>query len=126
MPVCLECNSEKDIISFSYKNKKLGVRHKRCKECMAIATHKHYIEHKEDYIWRAKRDRKNQKDKKKKIIGDVKLKCVICDEDWPAALDFHHKGQKEKEILISPIHSQKKIKNELKKCIVLCANHHRK
>lgn len=59
-----------------------------------------------------------------------KYKCVSCGENHPACVEFHHKYSNEKESIISDMpnqgYSREKIKNEIKKCIPLCANCHRK
>ncbi len=57
------------------------------------------------------------------------LSCTVCGENHPATLDFHH-------VIRSPdnkkVHrlvgngSYKKAIEEIKKCVVLCANCHRK
>ncbi len=57
------------------------------------------------------------------------LKCINCGESHPASIDFHHKtGEKEHSIskLVAEGYSVERIKKELDKCIVLCANCHRK
>lgn len=57
------------------------------------------------------------------------LKCTMCEEDHPATLDFHHIDPNEKEYSIDRLVrncSWKNIKMELEKCVVLCANCHRK
>jgi len=56
------------------------------------------------------------------------LKCERCGENHPATLDFHHKGNKKKGInfMFHWGYSIDTIKNEIKKCKVLCANCHRK
>jgi hypothetical protein len=56
------------------------------------------------------------------------LKCAQCDENHPAVLDFHHidPSQKDKEVSEFISCSQYgRAMEEVKKCIVLCANHHR-
>jgi len=57
------------------------------------------------------------------------LKCAHCGENEPVCLDFHHidPSQKDRDVTkgISSW-SYKKIMEEIKKCIVLCANCHRK
>jgi hypothetical protein len=55
--------------------------------------------------------------------------CVRCGEDDPACLDFHHTlGTKEAAVAHAASHgwSQTKTLAEIAKCIVLCANCHRK
>ena len=54
------------------------------------------------------------------------LKCSICGEDRIWCLDFHHTNPSEKEGSVSHmIQAPNKLKSELEKCIVLCANCHR-
>jgi len=57
------------------------------------------------------------------------LKCSKCGENHPATIDFHHKiGKKENGIskMVADGYSIDRIKKELEKCDVLCANCHRK
>ena len=60
----------------------------------------------------------------------LSLKCEICGESHPACLDFHHRDPEEKDIEIARAvnrgRSIEKIKQEIDKCQVLCANCHRK
>lgn len=91
--------------------------------------------HKEWYL-ENKEKRKDQIKKRKKEIKkwfrDLKshLKCSRCPENHIACLDFHHKDQDKKveciaNMVINGI-SIKKIKEEIKKCEILCSNCHRK
>jgi len=56
--------------------------------------------------------------------------CAHCGERHPACLDFHHEDPSQKEYLISYIAYSgwglARIKQEIAKCTVLCANCHRK
>ena len=56
--------------------------------------------------------------------------CNRCDEKNPACLDFHHVDEEEKEMAVGKMisfgYSKDRIRNEIEKCIVLCANCHRK
>ena len=58
------------------------------------------------------------------------LACEICGEMHPACLDFHHKDPTTKERDISRMaranFAIKRMKEEIDKCQVLCANCHRK
>ena len=56
------------------------------------------------------------------------LKCTKCEQNHPAALDFHHVDPSEKENLVSKLVSQgcfAAAMEEVQKCVVLCANCHR-
>ena len=58
------------------------------------------------------------------------LKCQLCPENSPFCMDFHHINPEEKEITIARAiqirWSKTRILKEINKCIVLCANCHRK
>jgi len=57
------------------------------------------------------------------------FECEKCGETHPACLDFHHTGEKKSgvaELVSRKNTSKKRIKEEIEKCIVLCANCHRK
>ena len=75
-------------------------------------------------------------DKKRKLLNRycnfVKYisKCNLCFESNTSCLDFHHKNPQEKTASVSQYSSFgfsiKKIRTEIKKCVVLCSNCHRK
>jgi hypothetical protein len=57
------------------------------------------------------------------------FKCARCSESDPCTFDFHHVDPTQKTIGIAQMligHSKKSILAEITKCIVLCANCHRK
>lgn len=58
------------------------------------------------------------------------LRCSKCGESHPATLDFHHKKENEKEGEVGLMsyygYSKERIEKEIDKCIILCANCHRK
>ena len=80
------------------------------------------------------KDKENQRTlayqrKKEKEFEEWKatLKCDRCSENHPACLEFHHLDASKKHKQIADLRaSPKKLKEELKKCIVLCANCHKK
>jgi hypothetical protein len=56
------------------------------------------------------------------------LHCANCNFSHPAALDFHHTDPSTKEHNVHKLIGNKQFKKayeEIKKCIVLCANCHR-
>lgn len=132
---CKECfkilrkeRYQKDIDNKRAKNKASYYKHK---ETRIAEVKKYYQKIKDDPNFKLKhykRTRKNQLQNSKEFYEYKKtLKCSNCPENHPACLDFHHLDPNEKEFLITKlIHSKKKLKEELKKCIVLCANCHRK
>ena len=56
--------------------------------------------------------------------------CELCGEDDFRTLDFHHTNPEGKEFSVSTMvhdgYSRKRIEEEIRKCLVLCANCHRK
>jgi len=102
---------------------------------------KHYQEHKEYYkekhkkwfqdnIKSAREHQKQQREQIKQYINNYKLSrgCSVCGYNkCAAALDFHHNGDKECTIsqAIVKKYGEKRLKKEIDKCIVLCANCHR-
>lgn len=54
--------------------------------------------------------------------------CSRCGEDHPACLDFHHVGEKELGVsaMVTLGYSKDSILKEVERCLVLCANCHRK
>ncbi len=54
--------------------------------------------------------------------------CLICSEREPCCLEFHHldPNEKEFEVAKNPSRSWENIESEMKKCIVVCSNCHRK
>ena len=59
----------------------------------------------------------------------VGKKCLLCNENHPACLDFHHKDGTKKSDRISKMVGRvpwKRLLEEIEKCDILCANCHRK
>lgn len=84
-------------------------------------------------------NKKSEKDHVKRRKNEIKkwfeyykskLFCLKCKENHPATLEFHHKTRKNKEMMVAIMvyngYSIERIKKEMEKCIVLCANCHRK
>ena len=65
--------------------------------------------------------------KKKEYIDSYKTKCAKCGDTRTYVLDFHHVDEETKEFTIGKLKkgSLEVIKNEIDKCVVLCANCHR-
>ena len=79
-------------------------------------------------------DRKRQRLERKLGIGlfidEYKSSrgCVVCGENFPAALDFHHTGEKTANVSQVSMRSWSidRVVAEIDKCVLLCANCHRK
>lgn len=110
--ICSKCGKQLPIESFGWREKKKGTRRSQCKQC-----HNRYVKIK----YQQKHD-------------DIEFlksqcRCAKCGDSRGYVLDFHHKDPSIKEDTISRLISNNatldKIKEELDKCVVLCANCHR-
>lgn len=122
--VCSQCKKEKPIEEFAHNKAKKDGRNNVCKACFKEYRDKHYQEHKDYY----KRKASDYRIKAREALNKYKegLKCSVCGESRWWLLDFHHTNPQEKEKeVVNLIQSPRKLKEELKKCIVLCANCHR-
>lgn len=88
---------------------------------------KHYEENKKDYIKRAADKKKQQRAEWE--VFKATLSCTQCGENHPAALDFHHVVRAPSNRKVHRLVANgtiTKAREEIKKCVVLCANCHRK
>lgn len=89
---------------------------------------RHYRKHKGLYIDRMLRRRMERKQWLADILKD--LECVTCGENDSWCLEFHHKDPSQKKGSVSKMNHQMRPKKlvlaEMDKCVLLCANCHRK
>lgn len=109
---CSMCKKILPIDDFYFKNSKKTCRSCYCKKCWCIITHR------------------QQRKFKQKLVDYKGGKCSICGYDkCIAALDFHHINPNEKDPDFRKIRNHtylsEEIKQELDKCVLLCANCHR-
>jgi hypothetical protein len=124
MKYCPKCKKDKELDLFHNNKNRIDGKSRVCKECQYNYDKTHYNKCKKDII---KRTSDNRKEYKKKFIEHKQtLKCYKCKDSRYYVLDFHHKDPTLKESAISNYYmSPKKLKEEIKKCIVLCSNCHR-
>ncbi len=125
MKHCNKCNKDLEESMFSKKKNGLQSYCKKCSTKTSIEYNKSHLKEKKEY-------RKEKIKSRKSFIEDYKKShsCVICGEQDPVCLDFHHKNKEEKDFQISHMirggWSLERIKEEIDKCEMLCANCHRK
>src|SRR3990167_5326726 len=125
MRICSKCQLEKPEDDYRLKNKTTGERRHICKGCVKIYASEHYQKNKEAYLTRTKRDKKKESQKDLELLMELKRSCCKCGFSHFAALDFHHIDPSIKDFTISKMSSRVKIREEAKKCIILCSNCHR-
>lgn len=127
--ICTKCNRELPLNCFNFKYKNLNKRHTICKECQRRykkeSYYRHYDENKEKFKERRNSRFLEQKDFLYKI---KKSGCIVCGETEPCCLDFHHLDPSTKDFTIGASlgASYEKIQREIDKCVIVCANCHRK
>jgi len=128
--ICATCKIEKNETEFHFRDKKANRRSSWCKDCSKSYTAKHYDKRKDQYIAAAVVSNRKRREKLRRIKWEY-LKgrsCIDCGEKDPVVLDFDHRENKIESIsrLISQFASIEKIKEEMDKCDIRCANCHRR
>jgi hypothetical protein len=122
---CKKCGKLKDTSCFSVVNNRKRGYHVWCKECIKIYDHERLLRDRK-HIVKVKRERVQ---KNRKWLKDYKQnkKCERCSENDSICLDFHHIDNSKDYVIANMLGcSIETIKKEIEKCIILCANCHRK
>lgn len=128
---CTKCNIDKILDDFWWKNKAKSIKQPLCKVCTLKYQKVHY---KKSSKRRKKISEANfiVKERNRIWILDYLLlhSCVDCGEMDLRVLDFDHVERSTKFMTVAKMvtgcWSLNKIKEEIAKCVVRCANCHRK
>ena len=132
MEKCTICKKEKLNNEFNFKIKILGLRHHQCKDCTRLSVKNHYNKNRKYYLEKTrKRNAKLRLDvlnyQKQYLLQNP---CIDCGESDLSVLEFDHNDKVSKFKAVSSLirarYSLEKIKNEINKCEVRCANCHRR
>lgn len=124
---CTRCKCVKDVNEFYDKSSNSDGKNKTCNKCLNYYSKDHYLHNREAYLVNIK----NRKQYLREFILRIKKRasCPLCGEKRYWVLEFHHLDKNDKEYNIARMpsygYSIKKIKEELRKCIILCANCHK-
>jgi hypothetical protein len=128
--ICAGCAIEKDLEAFNFKQKSLGTRQIRCRDCTRKQVQSHYSRHKEYYVEKAqKRAIATKLLHREKLLAYLSFHpCVDCGETDFVCLEFDHVcGEKQGNIAeMFGDYAWEKIEAEIAKCDVRCANCHRR
>lgn len=133
---CPHCGQIKSISEFGKNKTRKDGLSGYCKVCnneVYKVYKKTYFErhpeaHKNAYhkdIERALRNSKNYRQSRLDLLWSLKTPCVKCGEDRKCSIQFHHINPQDKDVNLS--HGsigKERIKEEVKKCVCLCANCH--
>lgn len=126
MKCCSRCKVEKDLTDFCKTKRSKDGYQPACKSCMAISYNASRQKKKSHYDQVQRRRTKNNTI----LIREWKEArgCSFCSENFGPCLELHHLDPNEKDIDPSDAaqYSFSKFLSEAKKCIVVCANCHRK
>lgn len=130
MKLCPICNEEQPEENFPFKNKRLGRRNRRCKECYNNSQRAYYVNTGQRSNQRIRTKRNRKKLKERYLEWKRSQWCWVCTETASECLDLHHLDPTQKDFEVSKLASScgswKKIEQEIAKCAVLCSNCHRK
>ena len=127
MKICSSCQNEKPLNQFSKKRQGLQ---SQCKDCHRIYRRQHYLDNRQKYIDKAKRINSTYRKTVQQFIIDYLLQhcCVDCGEADIVVLEFDHLADKSFNISSAIVKGKtiERIKEEIDKCEVRCANCHRR
>lgn len=126
MKKCKACCEEKPINEFFKNSRCVGGYAASCKTCCNTRTTRSRSKNKKQYTAAKTRYRKRKKEEFlawKKQIG-----CFFCQESFPQCLELHHTDPSNKELEIAQLSTGnwERFLIEATKCVVVCANCHRK
>jgi len=127
MKKCTKCLKNRPLNDYHWDNKSKGYRASRCKDCIANYKKECYQENKEYY----KNKYQKWSAQGRQYVWNYLLDhpCVDCGEEDRIVLEFDHIDPSKKRRGIATLRghsSLDKLKAEMKKCEVRCANCHRR
>lgn len=128
MKKCSKCGLEKNECDFFFKNKEKNILHSICKDCKRGLDRDSYKNNSKNRKTKIRKNALKNKEIVKNYLIEYKknVECVMCGEKRWYVIDFHHIGEKIDNVSnIVKRGSLRLLKEELEKCIPVCANCHR-
>lgn len=129
---CAHCQQLKPLDEFALHNRVLGTRQKQCRDCMRRFNQESYNRRKEQYRDDIYRHRERRRQEARQFVWEYLSThpCVDCGESDPTVLEFDHLNPADKRKDVSELaggrYSLETISEEITKCVVRCANCHRR
>ncbi len=125
--ICSSCHVEKNLNEFRKdRSKKDGIQ-SFCKIC---AREKHRSNYSEKYAAKYNVRNNERRIRHTQLLQEYKntMQCVVCGENENCCLEFHHTDPSVKEFTIGRAMARnwESILQEIKKCVCLCSNCHKK
>src|SRR3989344_6389889 len=129
--ICSKCKLPRPIGDFNFKVKSKGIYQCQCKICTRKNIRNHYINNKKYYLDKAQKRNLGLRTEINKYILDYFKDhyCIDCGESDPVVLEFDHRDRVQKDAHVSGFLRAMRldrVKSEIEKCDVRCANCHRK
>lgn len=131
MITCCSCRQALPETAFAYKSKVSGRRQTMCRECKSAYNRSWYRDNKSSHRSSVANNNQAYRDTVKEDIRKLKsVPCADCGDEYPwYVMDFDHLPGTIKEENISRMISNRvswsRIRAEIDKCDVVCANCHR-
>ncbi len=128
MKVCSKCGIEKDATEFYSSKRCLDGLQSRCKMCNKVDHEQHYQKDKAKY-------KERSSTRRKRVTAEYaawksQQVCCRCGESDEVCLDAHHTDPTKKDFQLAKLGQEEfgseRWHTELAKCIIVCANCHRK
>src|SRR5919199_4639245 len=129
---CPRCGETLDLTEFNFKDRARGRLQVYCKTCSRRYVQDHYWRNKPYYVQKAMaRNRVHRRNLFDRLLAYFRRHpCVDCGEDDPVVLDVDHVDARSKSWNIADKVSDgcswRTIEAEIAKCVVRCANCHRR
>lgn len=129
--VCNHCGILKSVEEFNWRWKKRGERQRTCRTCQNKQKSNWYQKNKESHKANIYKNKIRNIEISREYVWEYLSThpCEECGESDPFVLEFDHvKGKKRAEVtkLVRDGYSIKNIQKEIEKCVVLCANCHKR
>lgn len=123
---CSKCRRRRSLAAFSRHKRRSDGLQSNCKSCMAERSRKskRWLQP----IWQLRRISLCERNRRS-ILDYLRCHpCLDCGEPDPVVLEFDHVGQKHRDLstMVSHGYSWRRIRQEIARCEVRCANCHRR
>ena len=129
--ICSKCGlPAQPIENFAIRNRARGSRQAMCKRCQSKYARSHYLTYRATYLQKARIRNAEQSKANAEFLFDYlgQHPCTDCGERDIVVLEFDHQRDKvlDVSVLAREGYSLVRLKQEIAKCEVVCANCHRR
>ena len=132
MRTCGDCGKPRPDGEFAWKIRSKGLRQSKCRECQKKYGKKWYHANRKKHVRDCVKWRELAKQRVRELFYTYLSEhpCIECGESDPVVLEFAHRDRSTKEFTVGEAIpkglSLDKVRREISKCFVLCANCHRR